>query len=45
MEKIIGLIYRFNKNDYQISLMEFDKHDQSTLMAMMDKYGNKCSCE
>ena len=45
MEKIIGLIYRFNKNDYQISLMEFDKHDQSTLMAMMDKYDNECSCE
>ena len=45
MEKIIGLVYRFGKNDYQISLMEFDKHDQSTLMAMMDKYDNECSCE
>ena len=45
MEKVIGLVYRFNKNDYQISLMEFDKHDQSTLMAMMDKYDNECSCE
>ena len=44
MEKVIGLIYRFSKNDYQISLMDFDKHDQSTLMAMMEKYDDGWSC-
>jgi hypothetical protein len=44
MEKVIGLIYRFGKNDYQISLMDFDKHDQSTLMAMMERYDGNCSC-
>ena len=45
MEKVIGLIYRFSKNDYQISLMDFDKHDQDILLAMMVKYDDKCSCE
>lgn len=45
MEKIIGLVYRFGKNDYQISLMDFDKHDQDTLLTMMVKYDDKCSCE
>ena len=45
MEKVIGLIYRFGKNDYQINIMDFDERDQGTLMAMMDKYGNECSCE
>lgn len=45
MEKVIGLIYRFDKNDYQINIMDFDAHDQNTLMAMMDKYDNECSCE
>lgn len=45
MEKVIGLIYRFNKNDYQISLMDFDAHDQDILMNMMEKYDDDCSCE
>lgn len=45
MDKVIGLIYRFRANDYQISLMDFDKHDQDILMGMMEKYDDKCSCE
>lgn len=44
-EKIIGLVYRFGKNDYQISLMDFDDKDQDKLMIMEEKYSNKCSCE
>lgn len=44
-EKVIGLIWRFKKNDYQISLMDYDKNDQKVLMALMDKYSEKCSCE
>ena len=43
MEKVIGLIYRFGKNDYQISLMETDEHDQDLLMKIMEKYGDDCS--
>ena len=45
MEKVIGLIYRFGKNDYQINIMDFDERDQIALMTMMEKYDGKCSCE
>ena len=45
MENVIGLIYRFGKNDYQMSIMDFDRDDQEVLMALMDKYSEKCSCE
>lgn len=44
MEKVIGLIYRFKENDYQINLMDFDKHDQSILMNMMEKYDDDSTC-
>lgn len=44
-EKVIGLVYRFGKNDYQINLMETDEHDQDLLMKIMDKYDNDCSAE
>ena len=44
-EKVIGLIYRFNKNDYQISIMDFEEHDQKVLMELMEKYDYNCSCE
>lgn len=45
VEKIIGLVYRFGNNDYQINLMDFDKNDQVKLMRIFEKYENKCSCE
>ena len=44
-EKVIGLVYRFGKNDYQISIMDFDERDQIALMTMMEKYEYNCSCE
>lgn len=44
-EKVIGLVYRFGRNDYQISLMEFDEADQAVLMEMEEKYSDNCSCE
>jgi len=44
MDKVIGLIYRFRANDYQINLMDFDKHDQDILMNMMEKYDDDCTC-
>lgn len=44
-EKVIGLVYRFGNNDYQINLMDFDSEDQKILMQLMEKYENRCSCE
>ena len=43
MEKVIGLIYRFGKNDYQINIMDFNKYDQKTLMRMMEAYDDDWS--
>ena len=37
-ESIIGFVYRFGCNDYQISLMEFSEEDQNTLMEMFTRY-------
>ena len=47
MEKdsIIGMIYRFDNNDYQISLMEFSAEDQEILQNILMKYDNNCTCE
>lgn len=44
MEKVIGLIYRFGKNDYQINLMDFNEYEQRQLMTMMEVYNNDWSC-
>lgn len=44
MEKVIGLIYRFNKNDYQISIMDFEAVHQGFLMKLMEQYYDDCSC-
>ena len=44
MEKVIGLIYRFNKNDYQISIMDFEAVHQDFLMKLMEQYDDDCSC-
>lgn len=43
-ENVIGLIYRFDNNDYQISLMDFSEEDQEILQNIMMKYDNECSC-
>lgn len=43
--KIIGVIWRFGKNDYQISLTDFDQEDQKKLLEIDDKYSEKYSCE
>lgn len=43
-DTVIGLIYRFDKNDYQISLMDFSEEDQKILQNLMMKYDNECSC-
>lgn len=43
-ENVIGLIYRFDNNDYQISLMDFSEEDQKILQNLMMKYDNECSC-
>ena len=45
MEKVIGLIYRFDKNDYQISIMDFEAVHQDFLMKLMEQYDDDCSCE
>lgn len=45
MDKIIGVVWRFGKNDYQISLTDYDKEDQEKLLAIDAKYEEKYSCE
>ena len=44
-ESIIGMVYRFGKNDYQISIMDFDDTDQAILQAIFMKYENEMSGE
>ncbi len=44
-EKVIGLVYRYGPNDYQINLMDFDDKDQEVLMSLMERYDGGCSCE
>lgn len=44
-DKIIGVVWRFGKNDYQISLTEFDQEDQAKLLEIDNKYSEKYSCE
>lgn len=44
-DKIIGVVWRFGNNDYQISLTEFEEKDQAILMDIISKYEDKCSCE
>lgn len=43
-ETVIGLIYRFDKNDYQISLTDFSESDQQTLQEIFMKYEDSWSC-
>ena len=43
-DTIIGLIYRFDKNDYQISLTDFSEADQQTLQEIFMKYEDDWSC-
>lgn len=43
MDSIIGFVYRFDNNDYQITLADIDEKDQEILMNMMDKYENVSS--
>lgn len=44
MDKIIGLIYRFGDNDYQLNIMNFSQADQKILQDIFMKYDNDCSC-
>jgi hypothetical protein len=43
-DTVIGLIYRFGKNDYQISLTDFSESDQQTLQEIFMKYEDSWSC-
>lgn len=43
-DSVIGLIYRFDHNDYQLSLMDFEKANQELLQKIFMKYANDCSC-
>ena len=43
-DTVIGLIYRFDKNDYQISLTDFSESDQQTLQEIFMKYEDSWSC-
>ena len=45
MEKIIGVVWRFRKNDYQISLVDYDADDQQKLQEIDEKYDEEYSCE
>lgn len=42
-EKIIGLIYRYGKNDYGIMLNDFDKVDSERLMDIYTRYADEGS--
>lgn len=44
MDKIIGIITRFNKNDYQIALMDIEIEDQEKIQEIEEKYEDSCSC-
>lgn len=37
---IIGMIWRYAKNDYQINIMDFSEDDQKTLQAIFTKYAD-----
>ena len=39
-QKIIGVIWRYGKNDYQISLADFNKADERALLKIDMKYGD-----
>lgn len=39
-DKVIGLIWRFGKNDYQISLTQYDDKDQEVLQDIETRYGD-----
>lgn len=41
MEEIIGLVYRFGANDYQLSLTRFEPSDQELLLEIFTKYCDK----
>ena len=43
-DTIIGMIYRFDNNDYQISLAEFSEEDQDALQRILMKYDDDCAC-
>ena len=45
MDKIIGVVWRFGKNDYQISLVDYDADDQQRLQEIDEKYDEEYSCE
>ena len=45
MDKIIGVVWRFGKNDYQISLVDYDADDQRKLQEIDEKYDEEYSCE
>lgn len=39
-DKVIGLIWRFGNNDYQISLTQYDDKDQEVLQDIETRYGD-----
>jgi hypothetical protein len=39
--KIIGVIWRFGKNDYQISITDYDEEDEQALLKIDEKYGDR----
>ena len=44
-DKIIGLVWRYGKNDYEIMLNEFDEVDQERLQDIYDRYADGGSGE
>ncbi len=44
-ERIIGLVYRFGKNDYQISISDFTPEELKQLDRIMQNHENDSSGE
>ena len=46
-EKFVGLVYRFDSNDYEILLTKFSEEDQKALFEIINKYldDDKTTCE
>ena len=44
-DKIIGVVWRFGKNDYQITLADYSQRDQKKLLEIDASYDEKCSCQ
>ena len=44
-ERVIGFVYQFGNNDYQISLMELTDADDNLAQEIMMRYEDDCTCE